>query len=207
MPIVGLPMLPPGRRLRLRGLYAGKCLARVQDLSGGEERLPFSGRVIPDIFDPQDPYSTNQALAFFSSLSGYLGSAAGAGCSHTGRSDLERGIRQALDAREIVVISEAVEATLKYKVAPVAISRPRGTAWKVSGGADAFLIVRRKDLLPGERPMRDVEIREVIESLLSPGARPAAAEILGSLQGGSRDAASEKGAMRTRLAAAFRTGA
>jgi len=204
--------LAPGfcNRIRLRGLYRGRWLVRSRDLQKDEPRVSFAGSVVPDVFDPNDPFSVSEARQFCNLLFASAGAPAGGQLVGSGWRDLETTIRRALEHGEIAVVSESakseVRSEVRYQVAAAATRRSKGHAWRVHRGTHQFLIVRRGDLLPGEQPVRGQELRDVVESLLAPDARTAAAAILSSLQNGGEGRQAAAGDFRGRLNAAFQSG-
>ena len=201
--------LAPGfsKRVPLKGVHRGRWLVRTRDLQKDEPRVPFAGSIVPDVFDPNDPFSVSEARQFCNLLFASAGPPAGGQLLETGWRDLESTIRRALEHGEIAVVSESAKSEVRYKVTAAATRGSKGHAWHVHGGTHPFLIVQRGDLLPGEQPVHGQELRDVVESLLLPDARTPAAAILSSLQNGGAGRQSAAGDFRARLNAAFQNGA
>jgi hypothetical protein len=78
---------------------------RTRDLGRGEERLPFIGDVVPEIFDPADLFSVRRALEFCTLVLDYRCPPVGTDSADSHWRDLAAVIRQALAAGEIAVIA------------------------------------------------------------------------------------------------------
>src|SRR5581483_5846501 len=149
----------------LSGLYRDWVLVRRADLRAGEETARCNVNIVPDVFNPGDPFTLAELMQWsraFASQFQLPWSAA------EQRTYLERQITGALERGDLVMVRRHPD------VSEIQVSAPQrrggGNAWRVNVSTDTCWVTRKEHVLHGDTVIDVGETEKIIKGLLERAA-------------------------------------